>query len=145
MRIFLGGTCAESTWRKNLIKQLFNTIDYFDPVVDDWTPECQAREIKERENCDYCLYTITPKMEGYYSIAEVIDDSNKRPEKTVFVVLSEDEDKTFNSNQLKSFKTISDMVLRNGGVAFDNLDDAAAFFNFKFLLNYNEDNFVETK
>ena len=28
-------------------------------------------------------------MEGCYSIAEVVDDSNKHPEKTVFVYLSE--------------------------------------------------------
>ena len=50
-------------------------IDYFNPVVDDWTPECQDEEIRQRELCDYCLYTITPKMTDVYSIAEVVDDS----------------------------------------------------------------------
>ena len=37
-------------------------------------------EIKQRAECDFCLYVITPKMTGVYSIAEVVDDSNKRPE-----------------------------------------------------------------
>lgn len=68
-KVFLGGTCNESEWRNYLIKLL--TIDYFNPVVDDWTEECMAEERKQREICDYCLYTITPKMTGVYSIAEV--------------------------------------------------------------------------
>ena len=88
--VFLGGTCAESTWREESIPML--KIDYFNPVVDDWTLECQEEEIRQREQCDYCLYVITPKMQGYYSIAEVVDDSNKRPEKTVFCVLDTDID-----------------------------------------------------
>ena len=52
-KVFLGGTCNESTWRQKLIPSL--EIEYFDPVVPDWTPECMAREIEERENCDFCL------------------------------------------------------------------------------------------
>ena len=39
MKVFLGGTCAESKWREKLIPLL--KCDYFNPVVDDWTPECQ--------------------------------------------------------------------------------------------------------
>lgn len=84
-KVFLGGTCNESTWRDFLIKQL--QIDYFNPVVDDWTEDCMIEERKQREICDFVLYTITPKMTGVYSIAEVVDDSNKRPEKTVFCLL----------------------------------------------------------
>ena len=82
--IFLGGTCNNSTWREKLIPLL--DIDYFNPVVDDWTPDCMAEEIKQREKCDFVLYVITPEMTGVYSIAEVTDDSNKRPEKTIKVV-----------------------------------------------------------
>lgn len=43
--VFLGGTCAELTWREQLMPMLdkFN-ITYFNPVVDDWTEECQVIE-----------------------------------------------------------------------------------------------------
>ena len=41
-KVFLCRTCNESTWRDDLIKKL--TIDYFNPVVDDWTPECMEEE-----------------------------------------------------------------------------------------------------
>ena len=87
-KVFLGGTCNESTWRDKLIKML--EIDYFNPVVDDWTEECYQEELRQREICDYCLYVITPRMTGVYSIAEVVDDSNKRPEKTIFCILNHD-------------------------------------------------------
>ena len=98
-KVFLGGTCNNSTWRDKLISLL--KIDYFNPVVDDWTPECQDEEIRQRELCDYCLYTITPKMTGVYSIAEVVDDSNKRPEKTILCVLDEDDENIFSETQIK--------------------------------------------
>lgn len=53
-------------------------VNYFNPVVDDWTEECMKRELLEREKCDYCLYCITPLMTGVYSIAEVIKDRRKQ-------------------------------------------------------------------
>ncbi len=112
-KVFLGGTCNGSKWRENLIKHL--KIDYFNPVVENWTPECQAEEIKQREECDICLYLITPKMTGIYSIAEVADDSNKRPQKTVFAFLEEDGGSVFERHQIKALKAVGDLVEKNGG------------------------------
>ena len=126
-KVFLGGTCNNSTWRDKLISLL--KIDYFNPVVDDWTPECQDEEIRQRELCDYCLYTITPKMTGVYSIAEVVDDSNKRPEKTILCVLDEDDENIFSESQIKSLKQVKEMVKNNGANVFDSLEDIASFLN----------------
>jgi len=94
-KVFLGGTCNGSLWRNDLIKDL--KIDYFQPQAEDWTPEMMQKEIKQREECDFCLYVITPKMTGVYSIAEVVDDSNKRPGETIFSFLLSDEDKKITS------------------------------------------------
>jgi len=133
MKVFLGGTCNGSTWRNKLISML--KIDYFNPVVEDWTPECQQEELVQRDLCDICLYVITPKMHGFYSIAEVVDDSNKRPEKTVLCILDEDasnEDEgslIFDDHQMKSLKAVGDMVLRNKGALFYNLNELAKYLN----------------
>lgn len=116
MKVFLGGTCNKSNWREELIPLL--KIDYFNPVVKDWTPECQKEEIHQRNTCDIVLYCITPKMLGVYSIAEVVDDSNKRPEKTVFVLLKKDEDQEFSKAQYKSLESVQKMLERNGGKTF---------------------------
>ena len=90
-------------------------IDYFNPVVADWTPECMEREIRERDICDINLYVITPKMTGIYSIAEVADDSNKRPGKTVFAFLRNDYASSFTEHQLKSLVQTGKLVRGNGG------------------------------
>ena len=147
-KVFLGGTCNGSDWRERLIPML--RIDYFSPVVPDWTPECQAEEIRQRQSCDFCLYTITPFMTGVYSIAEVVDDSNKRPDKTVFCMLAHDQDHgltaeqlrlasrrarmmvrdlDFTEPQLRSLDAVAQMVVRNGGHAFKRLEDCAMWLN----------------
>jgi len=127
MKVFLGGTCNESTWRNQIIPML--NIEYFNPVVDDWTEDCMEREVKERENADFCLFTITPRMTGVYSIAEVVDDSNKRPDKTILVILRDDKELRFDDAQWKSLGAVARMVRLNGGNVFDNLKAAAVFMN----------------
>lgn len=134
-KVFLGGTCNGSLWRNALINDL--KIDYFNPVVEDWTPECMAEEIKQREECDFCLYVITPRMKGTYSIAEVVDDSNKRPEKTVFCIVQYDQDPenpqhdsiTFAEHEKKSLMQVAEMVAANGGTCFSTLQGVAGYLN----------------
>lgn len=126
-KVFLGGTCNESTWRDNLIELL--KIDFFNPVVDDWTPECMEEEIRQRETCDFCLYVITPKMSGVYSVAEVVDDSNKRPEKTVFCYLPEDDGEYFSKCQIKSLDSVCRMISENGAKVCMTLGEVARYLN----------------
>lgn len=134
MKVFLGGTCNESKWRDVMIEFLkADGIDYFNPVVDDWTEECQKREIGERKNADFVLYAITPKMTGVYAIAEVVDDSNKRPEKTILVVLFDDGDDSFDKGQLKSLKAVAKMVENNGAEHFISLSVASNWMKHKLI------------
>ena len=126
-KVYLGGTCNGSQWREEL-KPLLN-IDYFDPVVGDWNEEAYQRELLERANADFVLYVITPKMTGAYSIAEAVDDSNKRPEKTVFCFLLADGEEVFTDTQLKSLRNVGRMIETNGGKAFANLADTAKHLN----------------
>ena len=124
--VFLGGTCNGSTWREKLIPLLKN-IDYFNPVVKNWTPECQAREIEARKTSDYVLYVITPKMTGFYSIAESVEDSNKRPEKTLFCYLVDDDGQVFSKHQIRSLLSTSALITANGAKCFNSLQELADF------------------
>lgn len=125
--VFLGGTCNETTWRDELISKL--KINYFNPIVKDWNKQAQENELKKRETCDYLLYVITPKMQGVYSIAEVIDDSNKRPNKTIFCFLEYDGKKYFDESQKKSLRAVGKLVESNGGKWFTSLDQIAKYLN----------------
>lgn len=122
-KVFLGGTCNKSTWRDELIPLL--KIDYFNPVVNDWTPECQAREIEEREKADFKLFVITAAMTGVFSIAEAVEEAIKNPIQTILVVIEEG----FSAGQLKSLKATSDLIKRNGAYVFDSLHEIAEFLN----------------
>ena len=133
MKVFLGGTTNKTNWRDDLTPKL--KIDFFNPVVDDWDDKAYKKELKKREDSDFVLYVITPKMEGVYSIAEVVDDSNKRPEKTLFCVLKKDDKKEFSEAQLKSLDAVDKMVVDNGGKSFDGLDDVAEYLNNKRLVD----------
>lgn len=126
-KVFLGGTCNGSTWRDELIKQL--KIDYYNPIVDNWTIEHQKEELKQRKICDFCLYVITPKMTGVYSIAEAIDDSNKRPDKTLFCILDEDNGILFTNSQRKSLAMVEQMIKNNKSKTFVSLYSIAKYLN----------------
>lgn len=131
-KVFLGGTVNGSKWRDQLMPHL--EIEYFNPVVDNWNEEAYQRELLERETCDFCLYVLTPKMTGVYSIAEVVDDSNKRPEKTLLYILAKDGTDEFSPHQAKSIKAVGKMVQKNGGKLFKRFDALVGFLNsYKYL------------
>ena len=127
MKVFLGGTCAESEWREKLIPLL--KCDYFNPVVEDWTPECQENEEREKKICDYHLYVITPKMQGVYSIAEAVNDSKNVLRICIFCVTKEEDDRDWTKSELKSLDATAKLIERNGGVVLNSLEDVANFLN----------------
>ncbi|MGN6802554.1 MAG: nucleoside 2-deoxyribosyltransferase domain-containing protein [Ginsengibacter sp.] len=126
-KVFLGGTCNGSRWRDDLIKLL--TIGYYQPQSGEWTAEMMQEEKRQREICDFCLYVITPKMTGFYSVAEVVDDSNKRPSKTIFSFLKEDEGQFFSQHQLKSLEQTAEMVRKNGARFLSTFEEIAGYLN----------------
>ena len=129
-KIFLGGTCNGSTWREKLKPML--TIDWFDPVVEDWTPECQAEEYRQKEEeCNIHLYVITSGMTGVFSIAEAVDSAWRPGVRAIFFV---DPD-GFSRAQMKSFEAVGSLIASKGGSSYtDNwtLSDLAMDLNNMF-------------
>jgi hypothetical protein len=126
-KVFLGGTCNGSLWRDEFIKKL--KLHYYNPVGETWTHEMMQEELKQRAESDFCLYVLTPKMEGYYSIAELVDDSHKRPGKTLFCFLTEDDGKIFSPVQVRSLEHIGKMIKENGARYFASLPEVSDFLN----------------
>lgn len=127
-KIFLGGTCNGSTWRERLIPML--TTEYFNPVVEDWTPECQAEEIRQKnEVCDIHLYVITPKMKGVFSIAETIESAMTEGKRCVFCILGIDGPDEFDKAQIKSLEATGAMVERHNGIWVKHFDDLPNIIN----------------
>lgn len=128
-RIFLGGTCNGSTWRNDLIKKI--QVDFFNPVVEDWTPECQIVEMYEKvDRCNIHLYVITSQMMGVFSIAEVIDSVHNKNVRTILHILPEG----FEKGPLRSLKAVVDLVNLRGGIAYidQDLSRTARVINYAF-------------
>lgn len=122
MKIFLGGTCNGDPWRDQLMPMLDElNIDYFNPVVKDWTSACQEEEYRQKEICNIHLYVITKRMSSVFSIAEAVDSvHDDRCDLCLFVVLTEG----FAVSDLKSLQAVANMIdLRDGvGLFVDNVD-----------------------
>jgi len=129
--VFLGGTLDGNTWRREMMGYLGEKgLAWFNPIVEDWTAEAQRQEVEARDECDFLLYVITPQMSGFYSIAEVVEDSIKRPNQTVLVVLEGYAD-SFTEGQIRSLRSVEAMVKKNGGHVVDSLKDAADWMKSK--------------
>ena len=111
MKVFLGGTCAGSMWREELIPLL--SVDYFNPVVEIWDEKAKEIEDAEKDICDIHLYVITPRMKGVYSIAELMHDACWLDGVTIFAYVEEDDGLTFNDAQLMSLEAIEDLLRDN--------------------------------
>ena len=128
-KVFLGGTCAETTWRDTLVNYI--QVDYFNPVVDDWTEECQSIEETQKSiNCNIHLYVITADMIGVFSIAEAVNSSLEKGKITIFHVIPDG----FSKSQIKSLEATCNLISRNGGISYiDNeLMRTARVINFCF-------------
>lgn len=128
MKVFLGGTCSGYKWRDKLIPLL--KCDYYNPIVKNWSESDRLREVNERKTSDFVLYTITNGIKGVYSIAEVVDDSNKCPEKTLFLNLYQVKENDRLTKQMShSLKAVENLLRNNGVKIFNSIDDVANYLN----------------
>lgn len=71
------------------------------------------------------MYVITSGLKGVYSIAEIIDDSNKRPEKTVVCILKDG----FDGQMSRSLDAVLKLAESNGAKVCNSLEDIADTLN----------------
>ena len=73
-------------------------------------------------------------LKGVYSIAEVVDDSNKRPRKTLFLNLytlhKEFPYRDDCSRMGHSLTAVENLLKANGVRCFSSIDEVAKFLNF---------------
>lgn len=143
VKVFLGGTCNYSIWRNNLTKLLKSNVKCFNPQLIELEDEgnesidFMVEEMREKEQSDFIVYVITPRMTGYYNIAEIVNDSIKNPEKVIFCFLNKDISTecfakfSFNKEQSQSLHQIGKLVKRNGGKYFEDLTNIAYYLNRK--------------
>lgn len=69
--IGLFGTCGGSMWRDEFIAKYVELgIDFFNPQVDNWTPEMADIEAEHLVEDDIILFPVTGETAGMGSLAE---------------------------------------------------------------------------
>lgn len=129
--IFLGGTCNGSKWRDILLEKYEEKmrvediqLNFFNPVVSEWTQEAYREENRQKKYCDINIFCITPKMTGVYSIAELVDISNKSPNRLMVIFLDEDGGEKFTVGQWKSLMAVKLLLIENDvNHIYENIQD----------------------
>ena len=75
MRVFLGGSCNPTTWRKDVAIPILEAagVSYYNPQVDDWSPELVAIEAKAKEEAETVLFVIDSQTRAIASILEATE------------------------------------------------------------------------
>ena len=126
--VFLGGTCAGPDYRKQLIPQL--TGNYFDPVVENWTPDDAERENDAKAMAALNVFVLTPAATGWYSIAEMTELALVS-HKPVVIAFIEVDGFTWTDHQLKSNAQICNLLTRHGALIAKDLDAVAKIVNLR--------------
>lgn len=135
-KVFLGGTCSGRDWRSELIPQL--QIDYFNPVVSNWTPEAEANEYIEKQSSDIHLYVITSDLKGVFSIAEVMDSALTPGKLSILHVIPDE----FEAKMLRSLEATVNLLRARGSIAYIDSDPGRSARLIKELYSQEENNHV---
>lgn len=89
----LFGTCGNSRWRDSFIERYdVEDVEFFNPQVDDWKPECAVEEARHLANDAVILFPITSETYGTGSLAETgfsILNAIRLDDRRDFVILIE--------------------------------------------------------
>lgn len=123
--VFLGGTCATSTWRDELIPMLDPEVDYFNPQLAPgmWNKAAAAQEDACKDVAEVLVFVISPEGLGTYSGFEISECAFKRPSELVFCAVGDLGDQTRGVDKIK------DALRQRGVTVCDSLEEVAAEVN----------------
>lgn len=72
LQIFLGGSCNPTTWRQNVAIPFLeaNGLSYYNPQVDNWTPEVVNLERYAKQSAQILLFVIDKQTRSTTSLIE---------------------------------------------------------------------------
>ena len=75
VQVFLGGSCNPTTWREDVAIPTFESkgISYYNPQVDNWTPDLAVVEAEQKESAQVLLFVIDAATRAIASILEATE------------------------------------------------------------------------
>ena len=94
--ISLFGTCGSSTWRAPFIEAFeAEGVEYFNPQVDDWTPELASVEARHLAGDAIVLMVVTGETTGSASLVEaglLVARAIQEPDRFFLLYIEEEAD-----------------------------------------------------
>lgn len=123
--IALFGTVGKTTWRDELMEHVKGIVadqsglKFFDPRVENWTPEDRIREQQAKALCGILVFVITPQQEGWYTLLELFEAAyHAQFGKSVFICFEDDHlGQKFEYHQRNSIDAVCSML-----ADFDHLE-----------------------
>ena len=125
---FLGGTCATSTWRSQVIPMLNDDIPYFNPQLapGKWNKQAALLEDACKTEAKVMVFVISPEGLGTYSGWEIHETATNSPERMIFATIGDLGDQT------KGVNKIIDGLRAMGVTVCENLEEVAAAVNARY-------------
>lgn len=144
--VFLGGSCfganeADKSWRKGptgVMARLEQAgVSFYNPEVDDWTPELVEIEAAAKANAETLLFVIDPNTRAIVSMMEALAYAGQGRD-VVIVNLGDIADGTIIEGQPVTGRELKDLnrsrsylssLVKNfpNTALFDSIDDAVEF------------------
>ena len=124
--VFEGGTCATSTWRRELNTLLNDNVPYFDPQLapGEWNNEAAKAEDNCKKVCKALVFVLTPDSLSAYSGFEIGVLCTQNPKRMIFCAYGD-----FPADQVKGINKISRDVAEMGGTVCQSLEQIAELVN----------------
>eukprot|EP00936_MAST-01D_sp_MAST-1D-sp1_P001009 g1009.t1 len=114
-QVFLGGSCNPTTWRKDIAMPILDAanITYYNPQVDEWTPELMKVEADAKRDAEMLFYVVDANTRAVASMNEVVE-CICRNRKIVLVVQDMDHSNELTDcarrNAVRCHKTVEDGI-----------------------------------
>jgi len=103
--IGLFGTCGSSTWRASFIQRYQELgINYFNPQVENWSPELADIEAEHLKRDEIILFPVTSETYGTGSLAEtgfsILQAVQSNATRFVIVMIAEEPDSILKADEV---------------------------------------------
>jgi hypothetical protein len=132
--VFLGGACNPTTWRRDVAIPALDAagVTYYNPQVDDWTPDLMVVEAHQKATARYLLFVIGPETRALMTIAEAAHHIGLDASRVVLVLqpypLSDDQrraEEIGDNNRARDY--LGKLAEEKGVVRLSTVDEAVAW------------------
>eukprot|EP00516_Mucochytrium_quahogii_P008801 CAMPEP_0203773096 /NCGR_PEP_ID=MMETSP0099_2-20121227/4451_1 /ASSEMBLY_ACC=CAM_ASM_000209 /TAXON_ID=96639 /ORGANISM=" , Strain NY0313808BC1" /LENGTH=271 /DNA_ID=CAMNT_0050670855 /DNA_START=108 /DNA_END=924 /DNA_ORIENTATION=- len=129
-KVFLGGACGPTTWRKDVAIPFLeaSSISYFNPQVEEWSPDLVETEAIAKNNCELLFFVIGTETRSISSLVEASEYIASNRQVILVVKLFPDNSSQFSRDEIKDLNRgrtyLKDTASRHGALVFPEIEPA---------------------